>query len=140
MQIHNSSLTRFGVGGEHDVESFDDHGFDVCSGQGSDKSQIEGSQDVGVLWDKVLGVLTGPDRTLVANHPHQRYDNKDNRNDDPNTNETNNRDPIFRSQPASILSGLWPGQWTPLDVPTSTEPQMAQMSRPVLFMVHARQI
>ena len=24
VQIHNSSLTRFGVGGEHDVESFDE--------------------------------------------------------------------------------------------------------------------
>ena len=45
----------------------------------------------GVLWDRVLGVLMEPDRTLVANHPHQRYDNNDNRNDDPNTNETNNR-------------------------------------------------
>ena len=46
---------------------------------------------LGVLRDKVLGVLRGPDRTLVAYHPHQRYDNNDNKNDDPNTNETNSR-------------------------------------------------
>ena len=44
----------------------------------------------GVVWDRVLGVVRGPDRTLVANHHHQRYNENDNRNDDPNTNETNN--------------------------------------------------
>ena len=79
----------------------------------------------GVLRDKMLGVLREPDRTLVAYHLHPRYD--DNKSDDPNTNETNNRlqrqarHPDVRSQPALILPGFWPGQWTPLDVPTSTE-------------------
>ena len=84
-------------------------------------------QLLGVVWDRVLGVVRGPDRTLVANHHHQRYNNNDNRND-----ETNNRHPNVcsypqrrdvRSHPASFLPGLRPGQWTPLDVPTSTEPQ-----------------
>ena len=42
---------------------------------------------LGVLWDKMLGVVSGPDRTLVANHPHQRYDNND---DSLNTNDNNN--------------------------------------------------
>ena len=42
VQIHNSSLTRFGFGGEHDVESVDEQRFDVCSGKGSDESHIEG--------------------------------------------------------------------------------------------------
>ena len=42
---------------------------------------------LGVLWDKMLGVVTGPDRTLVANHPHQRYDGND---DNPSTNDNNN--------------------------------------------------
>ena len=44
---------------------------------------------LGVLRDKVLGVLREPDRTLVAYHLHPRYD--DNQSDDPNTNDTNTR-------------------------------------------------
>ena len=47
VQIHNSSLMRFEVGGEHDVESVDEQSFDVCPGKGPDESHIEGSQDVG---------------------------------------------------------------------------------------------
>ncbi len=66
---------------------------------------------LGVLRDIVLGVLKGPDRTLVAYHLHPRYDNK---NDDPNTNETSNRlerqprHQNVRSHPARILLGLRP--------------------------------
>ena len=50
---------------------------------------------LGVLMDKVLAVLTGPDRTLVANHPHHRYDNND---DNPSTNDNNNNDDRFLRQ------------------------------------------
>ena len=68
MQIHNSSLTRFGVGGEHDVESVDEHGFDVCSGKGSDESHIEGSQDVGSFVGQDVGRCDGT-RSNVGSEP-----------------------------------------------------------------------
>ena len=42
---------------------------------------------LGVLWDKMLGVVSGSSRTLVANHPHQRYDDNQNANDNNNNDD-----------------------------------------------------
>ena len=75
---------------------------------------------LGVVRDKVLGVLRKPYRTLVASH---RNNNDDDLNtNDNNNNNNNNEDRLYRKPQLPYIRFQ---QWTPVDVPTSTEPQMS---------------